>query len=68
MDKDSSTLRKAAVRESIIENETTCSEVKGAADIKKVVKELVAGQKLVTESLQKQQKLLAEQQQANNNK
>ena len=58
VDKDGTTPRRAAVREAVIENETTCSEVKGAADLHKVVNELVAGQKLLTESLQKQQKLL----------
>ena len=63
VDKDGTTPRRAAVREAVIENETTCSEVKGAADLHKVVNELVAGQKLLTESLQKQQKLLADQQQ-----
>lgn len=64
VDEDGTTPRRAAVREAVIENETTCSEVKGAADLQKVVNELVAGQKLLTEGLQKQQKLLAEQQQA----
>ena len=64
VDEDSTTLRRAAVREAVIENETTYSEVKGAADLQKVVNELVAGQKLLTEGLQKQQKLLAEEQQA----
>ena len=64
VDKAGTTPRRAAVREAVIENETTCSEVKGAADLHKVVNELVAGQKLLTESLQKQQKLLADQPQA----
>ena len=64
VDEDCTTPRRAAVREAVIENETTCNEVKGAADLQKVVNELVAGQKLLTEGLQKQQKLLAEQQQA----
>ena len=64
VDEDGTTPRRAAVREAMIENETTCSEVKGSADLQKVVNELVAGQKLLTEGLQKQQKLLAEQQQA----
>ena len=35
--------------------------VKGAADLRKVISELVAGQKILAENLQKQQKVLAEQ-------
>ena len=42
-------------------NEVTCDEVKGAADLRKVIRELVAGQKILAENLQKQQKILAEQ-------
>ena len=60
MDNDGTPPRRAAVREATTENEATYSEVKGNADLRKVVNELVAGQKLLTENLQKQQKLLAE--------
>ena len=59
VDEDGTPPRKADVREAITENETNCNEVKGAADLQ-VVDELVAGQKLLTKNLQKQQKLLAE--------
>jgi len=58
VDEDGTPPRRAAVREAITENEPTCSEVKGAADLPKVVNKLVAGQKLLTKNLQKQQKLL----------
>ena len=34
-------------------NEVTCDEVKGAADLRKVISELVVGQKILTENLQK---------------
>ena len=64
VDEDGTTPRRAAVREAAIETKATCGEVKGAADLQKVVNELVAGQKLLKESLQKQQKLLGDQQQA----
>ena len=40
-------------------NEVTCYEVKGAADLRKVISELVVGQKILAENLQKQQKILA---------
>ena len=65
VDEDSTPQRRAAVREATARHppcdETTCDEVKGSADLRKVVNELVAGQKLLAENLQKQQKLLAEQ-------
>ena len=63
IDEDGTPLRKAVVREVITghpTNEVTCDEVRGAADLRKVVNELVAGQKILAENLQKQQKILTE--------
>ena len=40
-------------------NEVTCDEVKGAADLRKVISELVVGQKILAENLQKRQEILA---------
>ena len=60
VDEDGTPPRTAAVCEATTEKETTFSEVKGAADLRKVVNELVAGQKLLTEKLKKQQKHLTE--------
>ena len=51
--------RKAVVREVTTghpPNEIICDEVKGAADPRKVISELVAGQKILAENLQKQQR------------
>ena len=46
--------------EVITDNETSCSEVKGAADLWKVVNEMAVGQKRLMQNLQKQQNYLAE--------
>ena len=45
-------------------NEVTCDEVKGAADLWKVISELVTGQKILAEQIQCQQAALERQQQA----
>lgn len=68
VNEESTPQRRVAVREAAAghppSDEVTCDELKGGADMRKVVNELVAGQKLLAENLQKQQKLLAEQIQA----
>ena len=64
IDEDGTPPRKTVVREVTTghpPNEVTCDEVKGAADLRKVISELVTGQKILAENLQKQQKILAEQ-------
>lgn len=66
VDEDSTPSRRAALREATAatpppSDKITCDEVKGGADLRKVINELVAGQKLLAENLQKQQKLLSDQ-------
>lgn len=50
---------RAALHEAITENKTSCSKMKGAGDLQKMVNEMMAGQKLLMENLQKQQNHLA---------
>lgn len=50
---------RAALHEAITENKTSCSKMKGAGDLQKMVNEMIAGQKLLMENLQKQQNHLA---------
>ena len=76
VDKDSTPQRRAAVHEATAGHlpcdEITCDEVKGSADLRKVVNELTVGQKFLAENLQKflteqiksQQAALERQQQA----
>ena len=45
-------------------NKVTCDEVKGAADLPKVISELVVGQKILAKQIQCQQAALERQQQA----
>ena len=65
VDEDVNPQRRVAVREAAAEHppgdDISCDEVKGVPNLRKVIDELVAGQKLLAENLQKQQKLLSEQ-------
>ena len=60
IDEDGNNSRSARVREvaQVEDDATTCGSTQAALNLQKVINDLVSGQRILTESLQKQQDLL----------